>query len=324
MKVLVYSGALKPEHVEEIRVTAARAGVELGFTDSEVDIPEKFLDADIVYGLGFNVKNADKIRENKNLKWISMISAGIDYLLQPGFFANEHIIITNSSGAYGVTIAEHIIAVSLMMMRKLTYTYADALQGKWSGLKMQKSLKDSRITVLGTGDIGTCFAKRAKAFEPAEIVGVSRSGKNDDPVYDRMLSIEHLNEVLPTTDLLVMSLPGTSETEGILSRERIALLPKDAYVVNVGRGSAIDYDALMESLNNDKLAGAALDVFNVEPLPEDDPLWKTKNLLITPHSAGNLTLDYTRDKNVHQFCENLLNYVEGKPLQHVVDKTAGY
>ena len=137
MKVLVYSGALKPEHVEEIRVTAAKAGVELGFTDSEVDIPEKFLDADIVYGLGFNVKNADKIRENKNLKWISMISAGIDYLLQPGFFANEHIIITNSSGAYGVTIAEHIIAVSLMMMRKLTYTYADALQGKWSGLKMQ-------------------------------------------------------------------------------------------------------------------------------------------------------------------------------------------
>ena len=324
MKVLVYSGALKDKNIEEIKNAAAKAGAELCINDSENDIPDDFADAEVVYGYGMSIVKADKVRGNRNLKWINMMSAGIDYILKPGFFANEDVIITNASGAYGVTIAEHIIAVSLMMMRKLTLTYAASLQGKWGKLSHQKSLKDCHITVLGTGDIGTNFAKRVKAFEPAEIIGVSKSGKNNDPIYDKMLSIDQLDKVLPDTELLVMSLPGTPETEGILSRERVALLPEGAYIVNVGRGSAIDYDALTESLNNEKLGGAALDVFMVEPLPEDSPLWTTKNLLITPHSAGNLTLDYTRDKNVQQFCENLLNYAEGKPLQHVVDKNKGY
>nr|MCR4744788.1 D-2-hydroxyacid dehydrogenase [Lachnospiraceae bacterium] len=178
--------------------------------------------------------------------------------------------------------------------------------------------------VLGTGDIGTTFAKRVKAFEPAEIIGVSRSGRHVDPVYDKVLAIGELDKILTKTELLVMSLPGTAETEGILSRKRIEMLPEGAFVVNVGRGTAVDYDALMDNLNNDKLGGAALDVFKTEPIPEGSPLWKTKNLLITPHSAGNLTLEYTLNKNVHQFCENLLNYVKGDPLQHRVDKTIGY
>ena len=102
------------------------------------------------------------------------------------------------------------------------------------------------------------------------------------------------------------------------------MLPDDAYVVNVGRGSAVDEDALADALDADKLGGAALDVFRTEPLPEDSRLWKAKNLLITPHCAGNLTIDYTRDKNVALFCENLINYVEGKPLNHVVDKEKRY
>lgn len=324
MKLLVFNGALKPVHIQEIRETAEKVNAELYFTDSENEVPEDFKDADIVYGYGMNILKADNVRNNKNLKWISMMSAGTDYLSKPGLFANEDIIITNSSGAYGVTIAEHIIAVSLMMMRKLTYTYAEALEGKWAALKPQKSLKDCHITVLGTGDIGTTFAKRVKAFEPAEIIGVSRSGKHVDPVYDKVLPIDELDKVLVKTELLVMSLPGTAETEGILSKERIALMPEGAFIVNVGRGTAVDYDALMENLNNDKLGGAALDVFKVEPIPEGSPLWKTKNLLITPHSAGNLTLEYTLNKNVHQFCENLLNYANGKTLEHVVDKKIGY
>ena len=111
-------------------------------------------------------------------------------------------------------------------MRKLTLTCAASLQGKWGKLSPQKSLKDCHITVLGTGDIGTNFAKRVKAFEPAEIIGVSKSGKNNDPIYDKMLSIDQLDKVLPDTELLVMSLPGTPETEGILSREKVALLPE--------------------------------------------------------------------------------------------------
>ena len=121
-----------------------------------------------------------------------------------------------------------------------------------------------------------------------------------------------------------MALPGTAETIHILNRERIALLPQDAFVINVGRGTAIDQEALAEALNHDRLAGAALDVFVPEPLPEDHFLWDTKNLIITPHISGNLTLGYTCDLNVQMFCEDLANYAAGRPLKGLVDRKLGY
>lgn len=324
MKVLVYAGALTQEHKQKINDTAASVNAQVVYVDSVEEITEEHLDAEAVYGFGFNIMSAEKLRESKNLKWLSVTSAGVDFLMKSGLFANEDLIITNSAGAYGVSIAEHIIAVSLMMMRKLTYHYASSIEGEWAPPVMQRSLKDSRITVWGTGDIGNSFAKRAKAFEPACIIGVSRSGIRKDPVYDSVITSTEIDGILPKTDLLVMSLPGTAETNGILSRERLNLLPQGAYIVNVGRGNAIDEEALADALEVGRIGGAALDVFQTEPLPKDSRLWKTKNLLITPHVAGNLTLPYTVDKNVEMFCENLVAYANGQPLSHVVDKTTGY
>ena len=111
---------------------------------------------------------------------------------------------------------------------------------------------------------------------------------------------------------------------GVLSRERIALLPPQAIVVNVGRGTAVDQEALAEALNAGRIAGAALDVFVPEPLPQDHFLWETKNLLITPHVAGNMSLGYTRDKDVDMFCEDLENFAAGRPLTHLVNRKLGY
>ena len=124
--------------------------------------------------------------------------------------------------------------------------------------------------------------------------------------------------------LLIMALPGTPETVGILSRERIALLPENALVINVGRGNAVDQAALADALNGGRIAGAALDVAVPEPLPENDPLWDAKNLILTPHISGNLTLGYTCDRNVELFCEDLANYAAGRPLAHLVDRKRGY
>ena len=217
-----------------------------------------------------------------------------------------------------------MIAVSLVMMRRLNEFMEETRAGQWFSPRAQHSIKDCRITVLGTGDIGTTFAKRAKAFEPAQIIGVCRSGKSSETVYDKVLPVSELDKVLPETDLLAMSLPATPETKGILSRERMVLLPEGAYIVNVGRGSAIDEAALADNLESGHLAGAALDVFQTEPLPEGNRLWKTKNLLITPHVAGNMTLPYTKDKNVNMFLEDLRNYKEGRPLRYLVDRRLGY
>lgn len=319
MKILVINNSLKERHKSRIRETAAAVGAQVCFTDTPDDIPEGYADPDVVYG--FAVRLA---AENKDLKWLCVPFAGVDVFLKPDSFANKDCLFSYSSGAYGVSIAEHIIAVSLMMMRKLTEHHALSINGRWGSPVPQRSLYGCRITCLGTGDIGSAFARRARAFEPAGIIGISRSGKSKETAYDKVYTTDRLDEVLPDTDLLVMSLPDTPLTRGILSRERIDLLPEGAYVVNVGRGSAIDEDALADALDSGKLAGAALDVFSKEPVPSGSRLWNTKNLLITPHVAGNLTLDHTADKNVEMFCEDLMNFAEGRPLRYEVDRNRGY
>ena len=319
MKILVINNQLEQKHIDLIKQTAAELGALVKFYKAEADIPESDFDAEIIYGFAPSI-----VKTSKNLKWLCVPWAGVDSLMVPGYFANEECLLTNSAGAYGVSIAEHMIATSLVMMRRLNEFFEETRNGQWLSPRSQRSLKDCRITVLGTGDIGTTFAKRAKAFEPAQIIGVCRSGKSSESVYGKVLSVKELDDVLPETDLLAMSLPATAETKGILSRERMALMPEGAYIVNVGRGSAIDEDALADNLESGHLAGAALDVFQTEPLPADNRLWKTKNLLITPHVAGNMTLPYTKDKNVNMFLEDLRNYKEGRPLRYLVDRCLGY
>lgn len=319
MKILVINNMLEQKHLDQIKNVAVSLGHEVFFYKAEAEIPQSNFDADIIYGFAPSI-----VKTSKNLKWLCVPWAGVDSLMVPGYFANEDCLLTNAAGAYGVSIAEHMIAVSLVMMRRLDEFMAETRAGQWKLPRPQKSLKDCRITVLGTGDIGSTFAKRARAFEPACIVGVCRSGKSSQTVYDKVLSVNQLDSILPETDLLAMSLPATVETRGILSRERLALLPEGAYIVNVGRGSAIDEDALADALESGHLAGAALDVFQKEPLPEGHRLWKTKNLLITPHVAGNMTLPYTKDKNVNMFLEDLENFTKGVELHYLVDKKLGY
>ena len=319
MKILVINSQLDQKHIELIKTTAGELGAEVHFYKTESEIPQSDFDTDIIYGFAPSI-----VKTSKTLKWLCVPWAGVDSIMKPDYFANKDCLLTNSAGAYGVSIAEHMIAVSLIMMRRLDEFLSETREGKWLMQRAQKSLKDCRITVLGTGDIGTNFAKRARAFEPASITGVCRSGKSRETVYDRVLPVSALDTILPETDLLAMSLPATPETCGILSRGRISLLPEGAYIVNVGRGSAIDEDALADNLESGHLAGAALDVFQTEPLPKDSRLWKTKKLLITPHVAGNLTLAYTKDKNVAMFLEDLHNFSAGKPLHYLVDKKLGY
>lgn len=123
---------------------------------------------------------------------------------------------------------------------------------------------------------------------------------------------------------MVLCVPGTKETEHLITRERLGLLKKTSVLINVGRGSVLDQDALMEVLNSGKIAGAALDVTNPEPLPPEHPLWNTKNLIITPHVSGNMSLDITCDIDVNMFCDNLTRYCRQQPLKHVVERSVGY
>ena len=319
MKILVINNQLEQKHIDLIKAAAAETNNSVAFYNSESEIPQSDFDADIIYGFAPSI-----VKTSKKLKWLCVPWAGVDSIMTPGYFANDDCLLTNSAGAYGVSIAEHMIAVSLVMMRRLDEFFDETRSGKWLLPRAQKSLKDSRITVLGTGDIGTTFAKRVRAFEPARITGVCRSGKSSQSVYDQVIPVSELDSILPETDLLAMSLPATPETKNIMSKEKLSMLPKGAYIVNVGRGSAIDEDALSELLESGHLTGAALDVFQKEPLPQESRLWETKHLIITPHVAGNMTLAYTKDKNVEMFIEDLHNFTAGRPLHYLVDRKLGY
>lgn len=316
-KILVYWD-ITEEQKNQIQKLALRDQWDVFFTTDVRQAEEEAVDAEILFGSAIS-----PLRAAKNPKWFCTHTAGVDAFLVPGVLP-EKCLLTNSSGAYGVTIAEHIIMVSLMLMRNFR-TYDEVMhQPVWRHDIPMRALHGSRITVLGTGDIGTTFATRVRSFEPASVTGVNRSGKKPSADYDRIVKQDDLSAVLPETDLLVMSLPETEETRGILSADRIALFPDTAYIVNVGRGSAIDEAALVRALNSGKLAGAALDVMQHEPLPADDPLRTAANILLTPHTAGQMTLGYTRQKSVDMFCEDLENYMNGRPLHYLVDRKAGY
>lgn len=162
-----------------------------------------------------------------------------------------------------------------------------------------------------------------RGFLPANVTGVSRSGR-PVPEMDQVVPVTELDSVLPQTDLLIMSLPGTPETVHILNEERIRRLPREAYLVNVGRGSAIDQGALERCMREGHLAGAALDVFELEPIPPGDSIWSCPRLHITPHCSGNITLSHTRRFIVEMFLRDLENYAAGRPLEALVNRQLGY
>lgn len=257
------------------------------------------------------------------LKWYCCSFAGVDpYCRDPSIFANPQCLLTNSN-VYGVTIAEHVVMVTLMLLRRMPEYEETVRNRSWPDQLPIRSIRDNAFTILGTGNIGVNVAQRVRGMGAARVVGLSRSGK-PHPAFDEVYPISRLDEVLPAAKILVMALPGTAETVHILNRARIALLPSDAYVINVGRGSAVEQEPLMEALNGGRLAGAALDVMDPEPLPKDHPLWSTRNLILTPHVSGNMTLGYTCDTNVEMFCADLANYAAGRPLNGLVDRTRGY
>ena len=317
-KMIVAIGALKEKHRCLIRAAAERQGFAVFFYNSDAEALPHLADAEIVFG------QSDALAKNSPiLRWLCTPSAGVNQFSGEGVFASKDAMLTNSSGAYGVTIAEHVMMVTLLLLRRYPL-YAQSMgRRQWHAPVPMGSIYGSRVTVLGTGDIGSNVARRFRAMGAAHLCGVRRSGK-PAPDFDETLPFTALDDALPRTDILVMALPGTAETAGILSRERLALLPQNAIVVNVGRGTAIDQDALVAALTAGAIAGAALDVMAPEPLPEDSPLWTAPHLILTPHCAGNFSVAVTRDRDVALFCEDLERYAKGLPLLRLVDRKLGY
>ncbi len=310
---------LTDAHRSRIAWAAEARGYEFRFCEDEASALAGAANAEILLTASTKLSRAAK-----SLKWLCVPSAGVEPYLPDEVYGNPGAVLTNSSGAYGVTIAEHIVMVTLQMMRRQPEYAAVVAQRRWQRNLPMRSIKNSRVTLLGTGDIGTEAAKRLAAFGPASITGVNRSGKRSGKAFDRVVPTSELDRVLPDTDLLVMALPGTADTANLMDARRLALLPDTAYLVNVGRGSTLDQESLVQMLVSGRLAGAALDVFKTEPIPQNDPLWSCPRLVLTPHVAGDMALPWTVDRIVEMFIEDFERYCEGKPMLRTVNRKKGY
>lgn len=318
-KLAVCVTFMNEKYRRQIDAAAEAAGFMVHYYDTQAALTPHIGDYEVLFGHPVPAL----LRQASQLKWLCSDYAGVEKYLDDAVWPRPDCLLSNASGAYGPTISEHILMVLLMLLRRMPEYEEIVRRRSWSNQLSIRSIRDNEFTILGTGDIGRHVAERMRGMGAAKIVGLSRSGK-PHPAFDQVYPISALDDVLPQTKILVMALPGTAETIHILNRERIALLPADAYVINVGRGTALDQKALADALNSGKLAGAALDVMDPEPLPQDDPLWDAKNLVLTPHTSGNLTLGHTCDSNVDMFCEDLANYAAGRPLRHLVDRSRGY
>lgn len=250
----------------------------------------------------------------RNLKWLQTWSAGVDAFLPAGVLP-EHAVLTSAVGAYGPSVAEHMFAALLSMLKQLPLYRDGQSRRAWADLGPVKSFRDLKVLVVGAGDIGLKFSAMCRAVGMTA-VGLKRTVAACPAELDKVRALCELDVWLPWADAVLLVLPQAPETVHLMDARRIALMRPDALLLNGGRGSAIDTEALTAALISGTIRGAALDVTEPEPLPADHPLWSLSNCLITPHVAGGLHLEGTRGRIVSIALENLKCYLAEKPLHN--------
>ncbi|HWI62517.1 MAG TPA: D-2-hydroxyacid dehydrogenase [Symbiobacteriaceae bacterium] len=312
MNILVQHGgefALWDRHFQ--RIAEAAPGADVRVIPAKEVTREDVLAADIIFGF----PKKDWVAEAPNLKWIQLPSAGSDgwHQLRPD------VLLTKASGVFGVPIAEWVLAGMLMLTRNL-HLYRDLQkQNRWEERPGAAEIFGSTVGIVGLGNIGEEVAVRARAFG-CRVLGARRTAGAPVPFVDAVLP---LDELLPQVDFLVLAIPNTPETRGIISAERLAALKPGSYLINVGRGATVDEEALVAALQSGHLAGAALDVTTVEPLPATSPLWQMEQVIISPHTSGR-SPSANGDRRTEIFCENLKRFFAGQTLMNLVDRQAGY
>lgn len=250
------------------------------------------------------------------LEWLQTSSAGYDHYLTPGTLA-AHTILTNATGAYGQAVSEHMFASLLCLMKKL-HLYRDNQRAvAWQDEGSVRSLVGATVLVMGTGDIGTHFARLVTALG-AHAWGARRRADECHEPFERMLALDQVKDVLADVDVVASVLPSSPQTRFLVDADFLAAMKPGSYLVNAGRGDLINQNDLCEALASGHLAGAALDVTKPEPLPASHPLWTQENVLITPHVAGFWHLQATTDNVVAICLQNLRAYLAGEPLRNVV------
>lgn len=257
------------------------------------------------------------------LELVQSSSSGVNYYLQGGF--PPGVKLCSATGAYGRVLAEHMLAMTLALCRRLPEYQDQQSLHRWQLLRYDKQLDGCTALILGAGDIGTTLAGFLRPMV-GRIIGMRRTERPCPPCFDEMITLGQLDDYLPRADLVLCALPHTPETRGLLDERRLRRIKEDAVLVNGGRGSLIDQEALCRLLQEGRFWGVGLEVAYPEPLPREHPLWHQPRLMITPHAAGN---SFSQESPLYRrvwdrMTDNLERHLTGMPLQSQIDFEQGY
>ncbi len=263
-----------------------------------------------------------------NLRWIALPSAGAEHVIREGIVQLDGPVVTTASGIHAVPIGEFVLSLMLMWVRHWPQVIALQREATWPERAQREALHGRELDgatlgIIGLGAIGRYVGRLGRAFG-MRIIATRRSASPgaSDPDADLLVPPNRLDDLLGASDFVVVSVPATAQTQHLIGARELHAMRRDAFLINISRGSAIDEPALIAALSDGTIAGAGLDVFEEEPLPADSPLWRLPNVILSPHLAGN-TDQYSR-RFTDLFLENLARFRAGEPLRNVVDVARGY
>ncbi len=295
-------------------------GYEIVRVLDQADLPAAIADADVYFGF----PNSELMGIAPNLKWIQAPSAGVDFLMRVPELVENDMILTNTRGAHAVSIAEHTFGLLLSLTRVIPQCVHWQDKHYWArteGYRLPREIMGSTMGIVGYGQIGRAVAKRAAGFD-MRVLAVDVYPGATDAYCEAVTGIETLVDVAQQSDVLVIAAPYTKETRHVISDDVLTAMPEDGYLIVVSRGGVVDEEALVRTLDAGRLAGAALDVAETEPLPAESPLWNYDRVLLTPHLAGS---SWQKERRVVEILiENLGRFQRGEELKNLVDKRAGF
>jgi phosphoglycerate dehydrogenase-like enzyme len=255
------------------------------------------------------------------LQWLHSLSAGVDPIMATSLRQSD-IPVTNAKGAYSASLGEYCVAAMLYFAKDLWRMRTSQKNGKWDVFDVNM-LEGKTLGILGYGDIGKAAAKRAKAFD-MKIIALRRRPEMSagDGLADEVWGMDRKIELMAVADYLLLAMPNTPDSKGTVAEAELRAMKSTAVIINLGRGNAIEEKSLIRALQENWIRGAALDVFEVEPLPEKHPFYDMDNMLVSAHTA-----DHTptwREDSMEIFMRNYARFRAGEPLQNLVDKTVGY
>lgn len=317
-KILIYKNCVK-EFTEIIKNKFSKSVL---YNSKEKPLSEVIQEARVLVGWRFP---EELLKNAVNLRWIQLIGASLS-ITEKGYdiphYINDYVVITNTRGLYSNTVADYVIWSILTLSRKLHLVLKAQTHRNWAQ-HIGDDIKGKTVGILGLGRIGSSVAEKASALG-MKIFAIKRhyASKHDIPHIDKLYPINELEEFLGNIDFLVVCLPFTSETKGLIGRDEFKHMKNSAFLIDISKGGVVRHRDLIYAVKNKIIAGASLDVFEEEPLPGASELWDWNNVIITPHISG-LTADYPQ-KVGKFFCDNLQRFIEGRDLNNVVDRAKGY